>query len=173
MLWNQCINWEHYLLFLRIYMTWNRQESITLCITRSLGAFKFCHPTQLATYHSCSYSSNSDKKKWHQHIADCHISIYDGRRLSSTVHCIYSGNGEGGGTGGCLCTAFTSSKPPLYGRHCAADLSSNYPLVVYASSLSFMWLAHGINALSNQQEICGNTGWKKWTVEGKCVVTHW
>lgn len=44
--------------------------------------------------------------------------------------------------------------------HCAAAFS---PLV-YASSLSFMWLPHGLTALPNQREIWGNAQKQEFTV---------
>lgn len=102
-------------------MTWNGQNQWrvlhVLCIRRPLNSdvmpFNFANmhgiillPASVlcvgGPYHSCSYSNNGDEEKWHQHIADCHISIDDGRGLSSAVHCICSGEGGLGCVeGGC------------------------------------------------------------------------
>lgn len=41
------------------------------------------------TYHCYYYPNNCDQKKWHQYIADCRICIFDGRRCSGAVHCIW------------------------------------------------------------------------------------
>lgn len=42
----------------------------------------------IQTYHCHNYPNNSEEEKWYQHIADCHVSIWDGRRWSGAVHCI-------------------------------------------------------------------------------------
>lgn len=107
------------------------------------------------TYHSCSYSNNSDEEKWHQHIADGHIPINDGRGLSSAVHCICSGE-RGGNRAACAGLLQAANPLPM-----ADSVSSGCPLVVYVSSLSFMWLPHGITALPNQREIWWSREWKE------------
>lgn len=42
----------------------------------------------IQTYHRHNYPNNSEEEKWDQYIADCHVSIWDGRRWSGAVHCI-------------------------------------------------------------------------------------
>lgn len=42
----------------------------------------------IQTYHRHNYPNNSEEEKWYQYIADCHVSIWDGRRWSGAVHCI-------------------------------------------------------------------------------------
>lgn len=118
-------------------------------------------PALIPTYHSCSYSNDSDEDKWYQNIAHCYIPVRCDRRWRGAVHCI------------CWVSRFrwwvlsagalaAGSGPPLYLEQtlCAAALSRSSPLV-YASSPSFMWLPHGVTALPNQCEIHGKTREKR------------
>lgn len=96
-----------YLLFLRIYMTWKR-ENEKLCTSRFHHLDFLVFPCIIwsscvnqpnpTTYHSYCYSN--DKEQRYQYVADCHIPIYDGRRLSGAVHCICSETEAGACAGG-------------------------------------------------------------------------
>lgn len=96
-----------YLLFLRIYMTWKR-ENEKLCTSRFHHLDFLVFPCIIwsscvnqpnpTTYHSYCYSN--DKEQRYQYVADCHIPIYDGRRLSGAVHCICSQTEAGACAGG-------------------------------------------------------------------------
>lgn len=85
--------------------------------------------------------------------------------------------GRRGAAGAGPSPAFTKRRL-LVGRQLlgGSSLSSGYPLVVYASSLPFMWLPHGSSVLPNQREIWGTeknvcTG-EIWSSFGGRLVTQ-
>lgn len=140
-------------------MTWNRLKLFlrlpTSCCLFIIQCFLYFISGQSATYHSCSYSNDSDEDKWYQNIAHRHIPVRCSRRWRGAVHCI------------CWMSRFrwwalsagalaAGSGRPLYLEQtlCAAALSRS-SLLVYASSPSFMWLPHGVTALTNQCKIYG------------------
>lgn len=139
-----------HLLFLRIYMTWNRQNEehhyyTSVCFISDTFSFWF---TSVKVIYQTSYSPQLQLFQWwwlgkmaptHSRLPHSHQKCQGAEWCCCSLHMF-----SWGGTQGAACAcAFTSSRPPLP----KADTVQRLPLVVYASSLTFMWLPHGITAL--------------------------